>query len=194
MTEMINIISPPTHNKRFIKKTLQLIKVKLKMSQLTKILLITLLSIFSMNKAFTQSTGINLDQIELMKQFLGIWEGEFGNNTFFKCENKQFAGGIVSNSQVIIDGKVVDSIVQIYGYDNKIDKFIIAELKESSPGIELCLVWFTSEKTGEIVITNPENAPSKFKFEFKSSDILEQFAIQDNKIVNKIILKRVTAN
>lgn len=114
-----------------------------------------------------------------------IWE-----YYFFTCENKQFAGGIVSNSQVIIDGKIVDSIIQIYGYDNKIDKFIIAELKESSPGIELCLIWFTSEKTGQIVITNPENASFKFKFEFKSSDILEQVAIQDNKIVNKISLKK----
>ncbi|MCC8199564.1 MAG: hypothetical protein LIP06_13645 [Tannerellaceae bacterium] len=147
-----------------------------------------------MNKAFTQSTETNLNQVELMKQFLGIWEGQFGNTTFFTCENKPFAGGIVSNSQVIIDGKIVDAIVQIYGYDNKIDKFIIAELKESSPGIELCLIWFTSEKTGQIVITNPENASFKFKFEFKSSDILEQVAIQDNKIVNKISLKKVTAN
>jgi hypothetical protein len=166
--------------------------MKLKMKQLTKILLITLLIIFCMNKAFAQSTETNLNQVELMKQFSGIWKGEFGNNTFFESENKQFAGGIVSNSQVTIDGKIVDSIVQLYGYDNKLDKFIIAELKESSPSIELCSIWFTSEKTGEIVITNPENTPLKFKFEFKSSDILEQIAIQDNKIANKIILKRIT--
>lgn len=164
------------------------------MKPLTKILLITLLIIFSMNKAFSQSTETNFDQVELMKQFLGIWEGEFANNIFFKSENKQFAGGLVSNSQVTKDGKIVDSIAQIYGYDSNIDKFIIAELKESSPGIELCLIWFTSEKTGEIIITNPNNVPLKFKFEFKSSDMLEQVAIQDNKVVNKIILKRVTTN
>jgi hypothetical protein len=58
-------------------------------------------------------------------------------------------------SQVTADGKIVDSITQIYGYDSTIDKFIIAELKKSSQGIELCLIWFTSEKTGVIVITNP---------------------------------------
>lgn len=146
------------------------------------------------HKAFTESTETNLDQGELMKKFLGTWEGEFENSTFFKNETKQFAKGFISNSQVTIGGKIVDSIAQIFGYDNKIDKFIIAELKESSPGIELCLVWFISEKTGEIVIINPENAPFKFKFEFKDLDILEQVAIQDNKIVNKIILKRVSAN
>jgi hypothetical protein len=165
--------------------------MKLKMKQLTKFLLITLLIIFSMNKAFTQSTETKLDQVELMKQFSGTWKGEFGNNTFFKSENKQFAGGFISNSQVTTDGKIVDSIAQIYGYDNKIDKFIIAELKKSSPGIELCLIWFTSERTGEIVITNPENAPLRFKFEFKSPDIIEQVALQDNKVVNKITLRKV---
>lgn len=151
-------------------------------------------SISFINEVVTQSTETNLDQVKLMKQFLGVWEGNFGNNTIFKSENKQFAEGIVSNSQVIIDGKIVDSIAQIYGYDKKIDKYIIAELKESSPAIELCLVWFTSEKTGEIVITNPKNAPLKFKFEFKSSDTLEQVAVQDNEIVNKIILKRIAVN
>ena len=102
------------------------------MNQLTKPLLITLLILFSMNKAFTQSTETKLDQVKLMKQFLGTWEGEFGNNTFFKSENKQFAEGFVSNSQVTTDGKIVDSIAQIYGYDRKIDKFIIAELKEEN--------------------------------------------------------------
>lgn len=99
------------------------------MKQLSKFLWITLLSIFCMNKAFTQSTETNLNQVELMKQFLGIWEGQFGNTTFFTCENKPFAGGIVSNSQVIIDGKIVDAIVQIYGYDNKIDNLLLPNLK-----------------------------------------------------------------
>ncbi|MCC8095042.1 MAG: hypothetical protein LIP05_06635 [Tannerellaceae bacterium] len=128
-----------------------------------------------MNKAFTQSTETNLNQVELMKQFLGIWEGQFGNTTFFTCENKPFTGGIVSNSQVIIDGKIVDAIVQIYGYDNKIDKFIIAELKESSPGIELCLIWFTLEKTGQIVITNPENALFKLNSNLKVQTFLNKW-------------------
>ncbi len=161
------------------------------MKQLTKIVLITSLMIVSMNKAFSQSTETRLNQVELMKQFLGTWEGDFGNNTFYKSENKPFANGFTSNSQVTTDGKIVDSIAQIYGYDTKIDKFIIAELKKSSPGIELCLIWFTSEKTGEIVITNPENAPLRFKFEFKSPDTIEQVAIQDNKVLNKITLRKV---
>lgn len=147
-----------------------------------------------MNRIHPQSNEIKLDQVELMKQFLGTWKCEFGNNTIFKCENKQFGNGAISNSLITTEGKVVDSVVQIYGYDNKTEKFIIAELKESSPVIELCSIWFTSENTGEIIIINPENSPLKFKFEFKSPNMIEQTAIQDNKVVNKIVLKRIEEN
>ena len=67
----------------------------------------------------------------------------------------------------------------------------IAELKESSSVIEICSTWFTSANKGEIIIINPDNAPFRFEFEFKNPDIIEQTAIQDNKVVNKIILKRI---
>lgn len=161
------------------------------MKKFTSILLIALLTFSNMNKITAQSPKPKRDQIELIKQFLGTWEGEFGNNTMFICENKQFGNGIVSNSEITIDGKIIDSVVQIYGYDDKTDKFIIAELKQSSPVIELCSIWFTSENAGEIVITNPENARLRFEFNFKTPDLIEQIAIQDNKIVNKIVLKRI---
>lgn len=160
------------------------------MKKLTKIFFIAFFLLFNMNKIYAQLTETKLDQVELIKKFLGTWNGEFGNNTIFMSENKPFGNGFMSNSRLTADGKVVDSVIQICGYDSTMDKFIIAELKESSPVIELCLIWFTSENTGELVITNPENAPLKFKFEFKTPDMIEQIAIKDDEIVNKIVLKR----
>jgi hypothetical protein len=144
-----------------------------------------------MNKIQAQTKEIKLDQVELMKQFIGTWKGEFGDTSVFMCENKKFANGIISYSHVTTNGKIIESFAQLYGYDSKTDKFIIAELKESSPVIEICSTWFTSINTGEIIITNPDNAPLRFKFEFKTPDIIEQTAIQDNKVMSKIILKRV---
>ncbi|MPQ48260.1 hypothetical protein GCQ56_14750 [Marinifilum sp. N1E240] len=156
-----------------------------------KTLLIILLILIGMNKIQAQTTETKLDQVELMKQFIGSWKGEFGDNSVFVCENKQFANGIISTSQITINGEIIESVAQLYGYDNKTDKFIIAELKRSTSVIEICSTWFTSKNTGEIIITNPDNAPFRFKFEFKTPDILEQTAIQDDKVVNKIILERV---
>lgn len=144
-----------------------------------------------MNEIEAQTMETKLDQVELMKQFIGSWKGEFSDNSVFVSENKPFASGIISYSHITTNGKIVESVAQLYGYDNKTDKFIVAELKESSSVIELCSTWFTSRNGGEIIITNPDNAPFRFEFEFKTPDILEQTAIQDNKVVNKIVLKRV---
>lgn len=131
-----------------------------------------------------------LDQVELMKQFIGTWQSNFDNETTFISDNKPFGNGLVCNSQVIKNDKILESVIQLYGYDKKVDKFIIAELKESSPVIELCQAWFITENKGEIVITNPEKASMIFRFEFKTPDMIVQNAIQDGKIVNEITLIR----
>lgn len=138
-----------------------------------------------------QTKAIELNQVELMKQFIGSWKGDLGNSSVFICDNKAFSNGILSNSQVIINGEIIESVVQLYGYDVTSDKFIIAELKESTTHIELCSIWFTSKNTGEIIITNPDDAPYRFRFEFKNQDTIIQTAIQDDKVMNKIVLNRV---
>ena len=138
-----------------------------------------------------QTTQIKLNQVELMKQFIGTWKAEFDENSIFTCENKPFANGLISNSQITTNGEIIESVAQLYGYDNTADKFIFAELKTSSSVIEICSAWFTSKTTGEIVITNPENAPFRFKFEFKTPDMIEQTAIQDKKVVNTIALRKI---
>lgn len=132
-----------------------------------------------------------LNQVELMKQFIGSWKCEFGTETVFITENKPFGNGLICTSKIINNSKTQDTITQLFGYDNKTDKFIVAELKESSPFIEICTAWFTSPDKGEIIVTTPENAPFKFTFEFKSPDMIIQKAIQEDKVVNELTLIRV---
>lgn len=158
------------------------------------VLLISLFIVFNMSSLQAQINPPKLDQVELIKKLIGNWKGEFGDNSIFICENKPFANGIISTSQITTNGKIIESVAQLYGYDSKADKYIIAELKESSSVIEICSIWFTSINTGEIIITNPNNAPYRFKFEFKTPDTLEQIAIQENKEVSKIVLKRIVTN
>jgi len=161
------------------------------MKKITKLLLFSFLILFNMNKIQAQTSATKLDQVELMKKFIGNWKGEFGDSSVFTSENKPFASGMISMSRITKNGDVIESVAQLFGYDNKTDKFIIAELKGSSSVIEICSTWFTSANSGEIIITNPDDAPFRFKFEFKTPDLLEQTAIQDNKVVNKIVLKRI---
>lgn len=132
----------------------------------------------------------NLDQVKLMKQFEGNWKGELGKDTIVVGTNTVFGAGLVCNSQVLVKGKVINSVKQLYGYDQKADKFIVAELIETSPVIEISKVWFTSKTSGELIVTNPENQPLNYRFEFKSADLIVQKAVLDNKVVREITLKR----
>ena len=133
-----------------------------------------------------QDVQSKLNQIELMKQFIGTWKCELGRDTFLITETKSFGTGMISRSQVFTKDNVIDSIIQVFGFDKKADKFIMAELIKSSQAIEICSTWFTSDKAGEILIINPDKAPLKFKFEFKSPASLVQTAIYDDKIIKVV--------
>ena len=150
--------------------------------------------LLSINEAETQTTLEKLNQIELIKQFIGTWKCEFGKDTIMIGEITPFGTGLVANSQIIANGKTLESVKQLYGYEAKTDKFIVAELIESSPIIEICTTWFTSKNTGEMIVTNPDNVPLQYKFEFKTPDIVVQTAIKDNKVIKEIILTRIKTN
>ncbi|MDR2084172.1 MAG: hypothetical protein LBP67_04180 [Bacteroidales bacterium] len=162
------------------------------MKKFYKTIFIAGLILISTFELQAQTTDNNLNQVDLMKKFVGRWKCELGNDTILISENIEFGTGLVCNSQVIANDKIINSVKQLYGYDKKTDKFIVAELIESSPVIEICSTWFTSATTGELVITNPDNAPFRFKFEFKTPDSIEQTAIQNNtdkNFIDAIIIK-----
>jgi hypothetical protein len=140
------------------------------------------------------SAQSKLNQVVLMKKFTGSWKCDLGKDTLLIVENTPFGTGMVSSSQTTVNGKNLDSVKQLYGYDKKSDRFIIAEQIKSSPVIEICNAWFTSETGGEIVITNPENALLRFTFEFRTPDLIVQCAILNNKVVKEITLIRQKNN
>jgi predicted alpha/beta superfamily hydrolase len=132
-----------------------------------------------------------LNQVELMKQFIGSWKSELGKDTILIADNEPFGTGMLSRSQITVKGNVIESVTQLYGYDKAADKYIIAELIKSSPVIEICHTWFTSNNRGEIVVVNPENAPFRFKFEFRTPDMIVQTAIRDNQLLKEVTLRRI---
>jgi hypothetical protein len=156
-----------------------------------KLFLIVFLFFISNIGIQAQTTQNKPDQVELIKQFIGTWKCELGKDTFLISENKLFGNGILSYSQIVTKGINLDSIIQLYGYDKKADKYIVAEQIKSSSAIEICSAWFTSNNAGEMIITNPENAPFTFKFEFKTPDLIIQTAIQNGKVVKKVMGIRV---
>jgi hypothetical protein len=131
-----------------------------------------------------------LDQVSLMKQFIGNWTCDYGNDTILIIENVPFGAGMISNCQIVLKGIVLDSIRQLYGYDKNAGKFIMAELIESSSIIEICNIWFTSKNGGEMVVTNTENSKYKWSFEFETPNLIHQQAKLDGKVVKEVLLAR----
>jgi hypothetical protein len=98
-------------------------------------------------KSVPGETSKELNQVELMKQFLGTWQGEIGKDTTFTGEYKLFGTAIEYNFKIINKGKIIDSGKALWGYDKNNDKFINAEILKSSQDIGLYLIWFTAENT-----------------------------------------------
>jgi len=164
------------------------------MTTFRKTALLTLVFILSIHVAKAQTAKEPLNQVELLRQFTGTWKCELGKDTILITTNTLFGPGMISDSEITTNGKILDEVKQLYGYDKKKDIFILAELIKSSPAIEVCTCWFTSKNTGEVIVTNPENAPFRFTFEFKNAHTLVQKAIMNNKVVREITLNRIESN
>jgi len=143
--------------------------------------------------AKNSETSKDLNQVELMKQFLGSWKGEMGKDTTYSGEIKLFGTGMLSNVRFVTKGKTVMEGQTIIGYDSKSDKFIESELFKGTD-ILLMAVWFTSKNTCIEVpfenLSNPENASVTWQYEFKSPDLMVWNYIENKKTTKSFTFHR----
>jgi len=149
--------------------------------------MITVFLLFSTNGMQAQTTQTKLDQVELMKQFLGTWKYELAKDTTIISEFTPFGTAIEDNYQIVTKGKILDSGNELLGYDKNNDRIIVAQLSKSSPNIEIMSWCWTSKNIFEGVrfqdITNPQNATFIMKIEFKSPDLFVMMFTQNNKVI-----------
>jgi hypothetical protein len=116
-------------------------------------------------------TSKELNQIELMKKFLGTWKADSGKDTTFIWEGKSYGEGLDVYVKTETKGKMVSEGKAVLAYDNNSDKYIQARIMKTS-GTILAAMWFTSKNTCEGVLyndmSNPENAKMKAIFDFIS--------------------------
>jgi hypothetical protein len=156
-----------------------------------KYFLLSILLFACFNKSGAQANQPKLNQVVLMRQFLGTWICEMGKDTFLYSENKPFGRGMTANGRITTQGRTLDSIVQIYGYNQSTDKFVLAELIRSSSTFETCTTWFTSLTAGELIVDNVDSSKFKWRFEFKTADSIVQTALLDGQVIKEIFLVRV---
>jgi hypothetical protein len=132
-------------------------------------------------------TPKELNQVELMKQTIGTWKGEFDNkDSCIIAVIKSFGnGGLEGNQKLLFKNKILSESNYVIGYDKKSDKYIGAMINKVNPEINLMGLWFTSKNKYERMllefVSNPEQATSKAIYEFKSIDMFTATFINKNK-------------
>jgi hypothetical protein len=141
-----------------------------------------------------QTAETKFNQVELMKQFLGSWkyEGTDGSSMIF--EISPFGSAMIGTTKTITKDTIFDSNKYLWGYDKKNDKIVIAEIFSHTPNMEIDILWFTTKNIVEGVlqkdISNPENASTKFRFEFKSADTFILKVLQNSNVAAELTWNR----
>ena len=91
------------------------------------LLCFSLLSFLSLN-LYSQTAENKLDQVELMKQFIGKWEAEAGKDSTWLWEITPSNDGYVHAFYLNVKGKTVETMPGIFGFANEyknINSFIL---------------------------------------------------------------------
>jgi hypothetical protein len=131
-----------------------------------------------------QTTETKLNQIELIKQFLGSWKCDVDKDTIAFWNTKSYGTGLECEYNYVKNGKIVSEGKQLWGYDKTIDKFYATTLPKGMD-IYIDVYCFVSKDKCKIFtlydIQNPEKAPVRWEIEFKSPDIFIETYISNNK-------------
>ena len=126
------------------------------------------------NGILAQATQTNLNQVELMKQWIGSWKTE---GTYLTTEIRSFGtDGLEGSQKIQVKDSIVSEDKMFFGYDKKSDKYILASIGNRRQGVILMALWFSSEHVCERIpfeyISNPEQATTRAVLEFKSKDVI----------------------
>jgi hypothetical protein len=131
----------------------------------------------------SQTTQTKLNQVELMKQFLGSWKCDVAKDTTAYWYTESYGTGLENRYNYITNGKIVKEGKQLWGYDKKLDKFLATTLPKETD-IYVDVYCFISKYKCKIFtlydIENPEKAPVRWVIEFKSPDIFIETYISNN--------------
>ncbi len=130
-----------------------------------------------------QTAKTRLNQVELMKKWIGYWRTE---GTYITSEIRPYGiDGLEGYQKVQIKDSVAQEHKFIYGYNKNLDKYISASISKNNSGLFLVAFWFTSENVCKRIpfedISDPEHAASTAIYEFKSKDQIIATFTEKNK-------------
>lgn len=150
--------------------------------------IVVIMLLLCTNEIQAQITQPKLNQMELMKEFLGIWKGEIAKDTVMIMNFTSYGKAIENNYKITVKDKILYSGKEIYGYNQKYDKIILAAIRDNSPQISLMACWYSSKDTGNLVgyqyLSNPEKATFKIQWILIPPDSSKRIVIQNKNVVS----------
>jgi hypothetical protein len=144
---------------------------------------IAVLLLFSSSVIQAQTTQAKLNQVELMKQFIGTWKCDVAEDTTCFWVTKSYGTGLENKYNYVKNGKIVSEDRQLWGYDKTIDKFYATTLPKGMD-IYIDVYWFITKNKCKLYtlydLENPEKAPVRWEIEFKSPDMFIESYISNN--------------
>lgn len=142
--------------------------------------------LLSINVIHAQTMQSDLNQAELLKQFIGTWENKTFKDTVYTAEIKPYGNeGVEFNLKSVTQGKLWMEMKELWGYDKKRDKMITAGFVKDAPNFMMGILWFTAKNRCEQVpfefASNPEKASFRVIFDVKSPDLVTREEIVNNK-------------
>jgi len=133
-----------------------------------------------------QTTKTKLNQVDLMKQFVGTWEAEIGKDTSAYWDMDPYGSGYVASLKYITKGKIVKEGKGLYGYDKKIDKIVEGGITKGTD-IGVYVMWFITESKFVLIplsdLAHPEMLSFVMEGEFKFPNILLENTLIESKTV-----------
>ncbi len=158
------------------------------------ILVIAGFMVIGLSKVQAQTTQPKLNQVELMKQFIGNWKVDMAKDTVLYWDAKAFGTGFECYFKTVAKDKIISEGKQLFGYDSKLDKCVAATIFKGMD-IEIWALWFTSKSKYVITyysdISNPDKSSFKMDGEFTSPNAYSETLFMNGKAVMKYIYVRV---
>jgi hypothetical protein len=146
------------------------------------------------NRIQAQTTETKLNQVELMKQFIGSWKVDLAKDTVLFWDAKPFGTGLECYYKTVSKDKILMEAKQLFGYEKKTDKYVAANLVKGMD-IEIWALWFTSNNKYVITyysdISNPDKSSFKMDGEFKSLNVYTETYIMNGKPIMTYTYTRV---
>ena len=138
--------------------------MKTRTSFLTNLMFVSLLIYSAGIQAQTSASG--LDQIKLMQQMLGTWQGDVGKDTVEVREHQQYGKSFTSNVSLVVKGTKTPFYLSSYCYDSKEGNFKGFILYANGDYLTFIAKWTTEKNYHIDVVKNfkPESLVRKVDY------------------------------